>query len=194
MGINWTDEIIERLTEHRKDGYSAEESRTKLTEEFGVEFTRNMVIAKRHRLGLTSSAEEMRHKIRHSALKRHAAIRARTGAPEPTRVRKPSTFTVTSPKTGLFVLGTELPKAPMPVEESTSDYAKLLKLDELEASSCRFPIGDPKLPDFGFCGDTRVHGQPYCARHCQRAFKQPEPRIRRPEVERVPTMEEFEKV
>lgn len=201
--INWTEEIIERLTEHRKDGLSASESCAKLTAEFGIEFTRNMVIAKRYRMGMTSGREEMRHKSRRAALKRHARVREGGdpgfgfNAPKPKsnpKPKKPNTLTATSKLTGLFAPGKDLPKEPMPKEESPADYARLLKLDELEARSCRFPIGDPKLPDFGFCGDTRVQGQPYCQRHCARAFRAPEPRRQAPKFERVPTIADLEKV
>lgn len=31
--------------------------------------------------------------------------------------------------------------------------------------SCRFPIGDPKKPDFHFCGQPTRIGQPYCPDH-----------------------------
>ena len=43
---------------------------------------------------------------------------------------------------------------------------------ELRHNSCRFPIGDPSTPDFGFCGEKRFEDYPYCARHCCRAYEQ----------------------
>lgn len=35
---------------------------------------------------------------------------------------------------------------------------------------CLWPIGDPVDPDFHFCGAPAVHGKPYCAEHCARAY------------------------
>jgi GcrA cell cycle regulator len=42
---------------------------------------------------------------------------------------------------------------------------------ELEPHHCRWPIGEPRLPDFRFCGCRRVEGKPYCAEHVIRAGK-----------------------
>jgi GcrA cell cycle regulator len=36
---------------------------------------------------------------------------------------------------------------------------------ELKFDSCRWPIGDPKLSDFRFCGKTRLAKYPYCPEH-----------------------------
>lgn len=35
---------------------------------------------------------------------------------------------------------------------------------------CLWPIGDPDDPDFHFCEAPSVHGKPYCAEHCARAY------------------------
>ena len=43
-------------------------------------------------------------------------------------------------------------------------------LDDLEHTDCRWPIGDPKKAGFGFCGEPRQHGKPYCAAHCKLAY------------------------
>jgi GcrA cell cycle regulator len=37
-------------------------------------------------------------------------------------------------------------------------------LSELAPKQCRFPHGDPKSPDFGFCGAEK-HGRTYCKKH-----------------------------
>ena len=36
---------------------------------------------------------------------------------------------------------------------------------DLSAHTCRWPIGDPRDPDFHFCGKPCVPGKPYCAEH-----------------------------
>ena len=190
MGINWTDEIIEKLTEHFKDGLTASASATRLTAEFGIDFTRNMVIGKRIRWGMRTDPVTSRLNSKRAAKKAGGMFNKPRAKPAPTK--PPTNFTATSPKTGLFVSGVSLPKEPLPKEESPSDYAKLYSLDELTKSMCRWPIGDPKAPDFGFCGKDKVTGLPYCEHHARRAYRAPEPRIRRPAVERIPTIADLE--
>ncbi|MBB4200856.1 hypothetical protein CCR94_16100 [Rhodoblastus sphagnicola] len=41
--------------------------------------------------------------------------------------------------------------------------ARRVALNDLTATSCRWPIGDPRSEDFGFCGAPKAIGdQPYC--------------------------------
>ena len=42
----------------------------------------------------------------------------------------------------------------------------------LEKNNCRWPIGDPRKPDFHFCGGEIVQGLPYCVDHCRRSYVQ----------------------
>ncbi len=46
----------------------------------------------------------------------------------------------------------------------------------LQPDECRWPIGDPQLPDFHFCGERKVDGHPYCAEHGARASTPGRPR------------------
>ena len=54
------------------------------------------------------------------------------------------------------------------------------KLLDLDAHDCRWPIGEPRHPDFHFCGEKQAEGRPYCARHWQMAFQPPRPRHQTP--------------
>lgn len=36
--------------------------------------------------------------------------------------------------------------------------------------ACKFPIGDPRDADFGFCGRPAVEGRPYCAEHVRLSY------------------------
>lgn len=38
-------------------------------------------------------------------------------------------------------------------------------IHELDRTRCRFPIGEPKTPEFHFCGQNPQEGSPYCGRH-----------------------------
>ena len=39
---------------------------------------------------------------------------------------------------------------------------------------CKWPIGDPKTPDFHFCGEPAHPGRPYCSSHCAQAYQRRE--------------------
>lgn len=41
----------------------------------------------------------------------------------------------------------------------------MISLLDLTDRTCRYPIGDPLQPGFGFCGHACAYGKPYCAHH-----------------------------
>lgn len=45
------------------------------------------------------------------------------------------------------------------------DKPGAVKFVDLDAAACRYPFGDPRKDDFGFCGMTQTEGSPYCADH-----------------------------
>lgn len=68
----------------------------------------------------------------------------------------------------LFRLGLRMPPAPKiraTDKPSASTPEKLTKPADLRPDQCRFPIGDPNKPGFGFCGIPRSPGKVYCAHH-----------------------------
>jgi len=46
-----------------------------------------------------------------------------------------------------------------------------LSLVQLNAASCRWPIGDPRLPGFCFCGGEAARPSPYCDYHSGIAYQ-----------------------
>jgi len=50
------------------------------------------------------------------------------------------------------------------------------KLLDLESHDCRWPIGEPRQPDFHFCGAPQLPGHPYCERHWRIALQPAKPR------------------
>lgn len=139
----WTPERIEKLLDLWGHGYSASQCAMMIG---GV--TRNAVIGKAHRLGLSD-----RKTVRRSAPK-----------PRPKRARKdrePSRPKVCAPV---------LAKEPLPPEPPKPD--RLLSLSEItdreeaeRVKLCRYPHGDPFKPGFGFCGASAECGSSYCAGH-----------------------------
>lgn len=51
------------------------------------------------------------------------------------------------------------------------DNRKRIPLVDLKANQCRWPIGDPREENFGFCGHTQIAGLPYCAEHAKLAYQ-----------------------
>lgn len=45
-----------------------------------------------------------------------------------------------------------------------------IQLCDLTDETCRWPRGDPKTPNFEFCGTKPFPDFPYCARHCALAY------------------------
>ena len=70
------------------------------------------------------------------------------------------------------------PAAPKPVvaKKVTPPVAKdenreTVSLLELGPRMCRWPIGDPREKNFGFCGDHAISGLPYCTEHSKVAYQ-----------------------
>ena len=165
----WNDERVELLKKLWAEGLSASQIAGRLGS-----VTRNAVIGKVHRLGLSGRATTSRmksHRPRPRVAKRLAKARfATVGNP---LVR------------GLFHPEAE-PYVPV-VEELVIPLNERKCIQTLTESSCRWPIGDPQMADFHFCGKGKVTGLPYCEFHARRAFQPPQPKRRDREI-MVPQM------
>jgi GcrA cell cycle regulator len=160
----WNDERVELLKKLWADGLSASQIAGRLG---GV--TRNAVIGKVHRLGLSGRATTSR-------MKSH---RPRARSQSARRLMKPRFASIGNP--AFRSLLAEEPYTP-PAEELVIPLAERKSIQTLTEISCRWPIGDPQLPDFHFCGRSKVTGLPYCDFHARRAFQPPQPRRRDREV------------
>lgn len=149
--------LIERLKVHVHEGLSSGVIAQRLSAEFQIPMTRNQVIGKISRLGLWNQARTLGSTA--TRVKRGLAL-----APD-APVRSSSTKTGTRVKPldvepEPFLIRTDIP---VPIARKT--------LVELERGDCKFPVGDPRTPDFGFCAQPRVPGKTYCIDCCQRAYK-----------------------
>ena len=59
-----------------------------------------------------------------------------------------------------------------PPKHTTQQLPLKIMLREVEWSRnrCCWPIGDPKLPGFSFCGTSIIPGRPYCEEHSNLAY------------------------
>jgi GcrA cell cycle regulator len=160
--MGWNDERVDLLKKLWSDGLSASQIAGRLG---GV--TRNAVIGKVHRLGLSGRATTSR-------MKSHRP-RARNQATK--RLMKPRFATLGNPALRQLYLGDSEPYTPSS-EELEIPLNERRSIQTLTESSCRWPIGDPQQSDFHFCGRKKVLGLPYCEFHARRAFQPPQPRRR----------------
>lgn len=65
---------------------------------------------------------------------------------------------------------------PTPLQDPVIPVGQRKTMETLLADDCRWPIGDPQVPDFHFCGSRKVDGYPYCDVHLRRAFQPAKPR------------------
>jgi GcrA cell cycle regulator len=143
----WTPELIEQL----RSGVTSGLSCSQIAAEIGV--TRNAVIGKIHRLGLSPG--------RPAAPARSCPPRARQPRSSPQRQFLRLMF-AQAPR----VAGEEA--APATVESK-----QRCSLLELAPDKCRWPIGDPCKADFAYCGNQAVTGFSYCAGHAHMAYRVP---------------------
>lgn len=134
----WTDDVVAALRAAIAGLLSASEAADQLTQTFGVEFSRNMVISKAKSLGLQFISEA----------KQPCGSRGARVARRPSRA-------VSKPKAA--------PIAFLEAEESWTP--RRITLLELRDGVCRYPIGDPRAGAFAFCGAKTQPGKVYCG-HC----------------------------
>jgi len=161
--MSWNDERVELLKKLWGEGLSASQIAGRIGS-----VTRNAVIGKVHRLGLSGRATTTR-------MKSHRPRTRPVPAKRPPAVVKPRFANVgNTALRALYHQDTEPYVAP--IEELVIPVAERRSIQTLEECSCRWPIGDPQDGDFHFCGKNKVPGLPYCEFHARRAFQPPQSR------------------
>lgn len=149
--MSWTDDRVAKLSKLWADGLSASQIAAELG---GV--TRNAVIGKVHRLGLSGRAKTSTS----SARKLKTPARTTGYNARPQRALRPSNGR-TPPHTSTRP---EIRDIPVPV-------SKKLDLISLTEKTCKWPHGDPATDNFHFCGNTPKEDTPYCEYHCRMAYQ-----------------------
>jgi GcrA cell cycle regulator len=154
--MSWTDERVDLLKKLWGDGLSA----SQIAGELGG-ITRNAVIGKVHRLGLSGRA-----KAPSSAAPRQRKARAAAHVFRAPRTRGNTALAhLTSPFYDI-----EAEAVPQLVENIVP-IGQRCSLLELSEDKCRWPIGDPGRADFFFCGGKPVNTLPYCGYHSRLAYQ-----------------------
>ena len=183
--MSWTEERVETLKRMWGEGQSA----SQIAKELGG-VTRNAVIGKVHRLGLsnragggasTAKAPAKEKPAAKPAPKAKAAPAKKAEKPAAPAPEKPAAEKPAAPaRKPIIPAGQPLPPQPSANEISpealetvreVEKSAKKLNLMELTERTCKWPIGDPATEDFWFCGLPVQPGKPYCEAHVGVAFQ-----------------------
>ncbi len=152
----WTDERVELLKKLWSEGLSA----SQIAAELGG-ITRNAVIGKVHRLGLSGRAK--------SPVSAAPRPRKQRVATHVMRVARPAVRGNTA-LARLQVYDLEFEPEPEMVE-NVVPLGQRCGLLDLSESKCHWPVGDPGANDFFFCGGKTADGLPYCASHSRIAYQ-----------------------
>lgn len=156
--LAWSPEIIDKVKTLFLSGHSDSKIAEKLAEEDNFIVTRNAIIGKRHREGITRDDDDPRPKFA------NAPRSVRT----PDHVNGSTTVKLTRASRAKKVHQDAPKEAGEPVELIAG--FRHLSLMELNATTCRYPHGDQT---FTFCGLTPFEGLPYCAHHARLAYQAP---------------------
>ncbi|GLO73754.1 hypothetical protein MACH18_08340 [Phaeobacter italicus] len=186
--MSWTDERVELLKKMWGEGQSA----SQIAKELGG-VTRNAVIGKVHRLGLSNRNSGTSKPAAEPKEKPAAAPKPAAAAPKPKPQPKTEPARPVTPEPAsadarpasparrqIIPAGQPLPPQPSANEISPEALAKVnevekkakkLGLMELTERTCKWPVGDPATEDFWFCGLPVQQGKPYCEAHVGVAFQ-----------------------
>ena len=192
--MSWTDERVETLKKMWGEGQSA----SQIAKELGG-VTRNAVIGKVHRLGLSNRAGSGGNAGKAAAKEKVAAKPAAPkAAPKPKAApatkaapaSKPAEpevqeldengIPISAARRAIIPAGQPLPPQPSANEISPEALAKVSEVEktakriglmELTEKTCKWPVGDPATDDFWFCGLGVQQGKPYCEAHVGVAFQ-----------------------
>lgn len=185
--MSWTDERVETLKRMWGEGQSA----SQIAKELGG-VTRNAVIGKVHRLGLSNRAGSGGNAGKAAAKEKAPSKPATPKAPPKTKAAPASKpkkeepeldengIPISAARRAIIPAGQPLPPQPSANEISPEALAKVsevekgakkISLMELTEKTCKWPVGDPATDDFWFCGLPVQQGKPYCEAHVGVAFQ-----------------------
>jgi GcrA cell cycle regulator len=152
--MEWTEQRIELLRKLWGQGQTASQIAVALG---GI--SRNAVIGKAHRLGLTGRPSPIKRDVSGQPSRRKTAARRLANiAPKPVMEKAASG---------------EGKSAAAPSAQSAQPARQGYSATRAHGGTktCSWPVGDPKQPGFQFCGEPSEPGRPYCAKHCSQAYQ-----------------------
>lgn len=164
---SWTDDRVGLLRRLWEEGLSASQIAAQLT---GV--TRNAVIGKVHRLGLSGRVKGLDSgtAARGKKTAREADVEAEVIVEETTLPPDVAPI-MAEPIAAAPVAVMAEPSVPLPLDGLAIAVSRRVTIMDLRESMCRWPLGDPTSADFHYCGDRAITGLPYCTHHAEIAYQ-----------------------
>lgn len=172
----WTDEMVEDLKKMWKEGLTTGEIGKRLN------VSKNSIVGKVHRLGLSGRPSPIKKKDQEPAAPKAKPAKTKPAPTKPAEKKAP----VPAKDTPVMVKPAENESEnedkkktpsfhPVPAKEHTHKNSNRhnLSLTELDNHTCRWPVGDPKDANFHFCGKKVRLGQTYCEEHSAIAYVKP---------------------
>jgi GcrA cell cycle regulator len=162
--------------------WQAGKSASEIAEKLGG-VTRNAVIGKAHRLGLSGRPSPIKKIVK----KTTSALPPKKAVPSAPLPKASSAQKTSVPTKQMAPAPKIMPKLPANAPGKPAEIVplaalanmtsrkdgKLVSILELTEKICRWPVGDPKEPGFGYCGAEAYPNHPYCAEHVAIAFQAP---------------------
>jgi GcrA cell cycle regulator len=177
----WTPERIDELKARWSKGLNARQ----IARELKHGITRAAVLGKIRRLGIADSTpavvvQPATQRTARKANKRRtesarppgptAITRRLAPTPVPRRLASTAITLWRSRSVPSWVLEAQ-PYIDDPGVDADIPRAQRRSLPQLNDRVCRWPVGDPSRPGFFFCGAQRFANRPFCAAHCERAYR-----------------------
>lgn len=173
----WTEDRVETLRQLWGDGLSA----SQIAEQLGG-VTRNAVIGKAHRLGLSGRPSPLKGGRPKGGNSSAATSRATPQVATPqaqqakTATARPAPESIPAEREPVAdPVAAEVTANAVAVARPSADNVTLLNLTD---RMCKWPIGHPGDKDFRFCGTKADGGSPYCAEHAEQAYQPAQSRRR----------------
>jgi GcrA cell cycle regulator len=160
--FDWSAARVALLQQRWSEGVSA----ASIAQELGEGISRSAVLGKIHRLKLVQPEFKRQHPRKEKA----ALKRERRPRPQLPRVRVASALMAAFQALGL---GAGHPEGDIGSlhQHANKAFGPTRAFMDLDATTCRWPIGDPDQPDFVFCGAAPFKRYPYCLSHCLIAYR-----------------------
>jgi GcrA cell cycle regulator len=149
MGDLWSVERTDELRNLVALGHSGSQIATMM----GNGLTRSAIIGRMNRIGIKTA---------------RAIARPTSGSRKPKKRSKreggPKPPPQTSSTRAEMRAAAEIADSNIPMEQRRTFMG-------LRQGQCKYPVGDPKDPEFFFCGGLQLNGRPYCAAHCRMSYR-----------------------
>ncbi|MDD3288008.1 MAG: GcrA family cell cycle regulator [Alphaproteobacteria bacterium] len=162
--MSWTEQQIQALKKMWGNGFSASD----IAKQLGGGLTRNAVIGKAHRLKLSSRPLSVKQEdgAAVAVATANAMMNITRVSNNKKRVMLRPLPPVQTPRTTPQAMVKE---ALRPID--SVKRAEGIAVTKAGERHCRWPIGDPRSPEFRFCGCASHEGLPYCVEHARIAYQ-----------------------